>query len=197
MEATAYASAIAACVAVVVTLALYWYSVHRETQASAKRNRDAMVERVIATGETYVRKIARGPLQSRSAQLELALLLPRLVSELPAEDGAVARWVARQVQLVSAQPTSKRAVRESVNITSKLIEWKQGKAETAWFVEANQRDPFDAGYRPTLSVRLRQAGEVAGHSAVYTAAGMTVLLAGWTSIRAWRADLNKQGEGAQ
>lgn len=191
MEAAAYASAIAACVAVVVTLALYWYSVHRETQASAKRNRDAMVDRVINTGETYVRKIARGPLQSRSAQLELALLLPRLVSELPADDEAVARWVARQVQLVGAQPTRKRAVRESVHITSKLIEWKQGKVETGWFAEANLRDPFDAAYSPPLSVRLRQAGEIAGHSAVYTAAGMTVLLTGWASFRTWRADLSK------
>lgn len=191
MELAAYASAIAACVAVVVTLVLYWYSVHREARASAKRNRDAMVDRVIETGERYVRKIARGPLQSRSAQLELALLLPRLVSELPLEDEAVARWVARQVQIVGAQPTSKRAVRESVNITSKLIDWKHGKVETAWFAGANQLDPFDAGYRPPLSIRLRQAGQVTGQFAVYTAAGMMVLLSGLASIRIWRADPTK------
>lgn len=97
MEAALIAFATtAATLSVTIVLALLEFRRRREAVQS---RREQIVGRVLDTLERATRAASRAPIAGWWApnELEYALLLPRLLAELPEQGNAVAIWVARRI----------------------------------------------------------------------------------------------------
>jgi hypothetical protein len=154
MEAALIAFATtAATLSVTVVLALAEFRRRRREAAEVRRGQ--IVGRVLDTLERATRAAAKAPIAGWWApnELEYALLLPRLLAELPDEDNAVATWVARRIQHLQSATSRRRQVEIGADVAAKIVEWGRHEINAAWFTEQLQVDPWLRGTRPPRAAR--------------------------------------------
>lgn len=88
-----------------------------------------------------------------NADLEYALLGPRLLLDLGRKDRVVAAWVLRQVQLMQLESSAKRALSLRANVSAKLLQWHHGELRRTWFEEQLRVDKIDPDFRVPVKVK--------------------------------------------
>lgn len=154
MEAALIAFATtAATLSVTVVLALLEF--RRRRREAVQSRREQIVGRVLDTLERATRAASRAPIVGWWApnELEYALLLPRLLAELPEQDNAVATWVARRIQHLQAATSRRKQVEIGADVAAKVVQWGRYDIDTAWFAEQLRGDPWVRGQRPPLAAR--------------------------------------------
>lgn len=154
MEAALIAFATtAATLSVTVGLALVEF--RRRRREAAEVRRAQIVGRVLDTLERATRAASRAPIAGWWApnELEYALLLPRVLAELPEEDNAVATWVARRIQHLQSAKSRRRQVEIGADVAAKVVQWGRRDVDAAWFTEQLQADPWVRGLRPPRAAR--------------------------------------------
>jgi hypothetical protein len=155
VENAAALGAIAACIGVLVTLIVFVAQVAMTLRAAQVEARRMLVARVLDHVDRAARAHTLYPLSLlwTRAESELVMTLPRLTLDLGNRERAIAYWVARQVQHMQAELDPKRILRINYGVAFQLTEWHQGNVKTSWFVDANRRDPFEAGYVAPLKIQ--------------------------------------------
>lgn len=154
MEAALIAFATtAATLSVTVVLALLEF--RRRRREAVQFRREQIVGRVLDTLESATRAASRAPIVGlwTPNELEYALLLPRLLAELPAQDNAVATWVARRIQHLQAATSRREQIEIGADVAAKVVQWGRCDIDTVWFSEQLQVDPWVRGERPPLAAR--------------------------------------------
>ncbi|GAB2850392.1 hypothetical protein GCM10027024_27780 [Microbacterium insulae] len=166
----------AATLAVTIWLALLEF--RRRRREAAELRRAQIVSRVLDTLERGTRAASRAPVASwwSPNELEYALLLPRLLAELPQEDSVVATWVARRLQHLRNALSRRAQVVIGADIASHVVQWGRRELDNEWFAGQLQADPWIPGLKPSRRSRwvrhFRDGLQLAPITAVMT---LTVL----------------------
>lgn len=165
---------------VIVTVMLFLVQSARQKRETRLAARKVLVSRVLDTVEKASRAYALYPLSKfwTRSEMEVVLVLPRLILELDPQDRDIAIWVARQVQRMQMETSDKGAVRIAQALAFQLAEWHQGNRPLAWFSAQLAADPYDTGFvvsRRTRAKRwLRQSRDTG-----LMLGGMAVLRVAW------------------
>jgi len=154
MEAALIAFATtAATLAVTIVLALIEY--RRRRREAEELHRAQIVGRVLDTLERGTRAASRAPVVAwwSPNELEYALLLPRLLAELPREDAVVATWVARRLQVLQGALSRPAQIGIGADIASRVVQWGRNELKNDWFAEQLRLDPWIRGLRPSRRAR--------------------------------------------
>ena len=142
-----------------VTIMLALLELRRRRRDAAEVRRTQIVGRVLDTLERGTRAAARAPIAGwwSPNELEYALLLPRLLAELPPGDESVATWVARRVQHLQAATSRKSQIQIGADVATRILEWGRREIDVAWFTEQLKVDPWVRGVRPPRRARWARA----------------------------------------
>lgn len=130
-----------------------------EVSAARQEQRRKVVSRVLDSVDRLTRAVALWPLSgiwTRPA-LELMVVVPRILMDLPKRDDQVAVWVLTQVNEVAIARTRKEAFTLAQGIGVALAEWHRGTRPTKWFV-AQTTQPFT--WRADPDARGRRVREL-------------------------------------
>ena len=173
-------SAVISASAVVVTLILFMLKSRRRTLDARRQARHDAISRVLSAMEATVKR-QRIPVLSwlGSAELDYALVLPRLLHELDPKDEAVGQWVLQQTQSMMSAPSDRASQKIGIATSLKLVEWDRGTVDTAWFV-TQVGEPSGLGtFTATRKQRARRWSSQAGTAFV----GWAALFALYETIR--------------
>lgn len=156
---------------VIVTVVLFLVQSSRQKKDARVAARKQIVSRVLDTVERASRAYALYPLSKvwTRSEMEVVLVLPRLILELEPEDRDIAAWVGRQVQRMQLQTSDKAALQIAQTLAFQLAEWHHGNRPLAWFRSELVADPYDMSFTvPTSNSvkrwlrQLRDTGFVLG-----------------------------------
>lgn len=142
-----------------VSIALFAISWIRGRIVARHEARRLLLTRVLDTFENAYRGLLRAPWARlwSPAEAEYAILLPRLLLELPKRDRVIASWVARQVQLMQSQPSDQKAFTAAGSVAAQLVGWYHGEVKRQWFRNELAKDPYDPAFKvPAKAKRNRQ-----------------------------------------
>lgn len=166
---------VAAAAAIMVTLGIFSVESYRARKAARANARREAVARVLDVVERASRAHVLLPISRvwTKPEMEMSLVLPRLVSELEPADRDVATWVARRIQRMQLARSDKDAIRIAQRVGFELAAWQHGSRPTGWFTAELVDDPFDPHLRIPKSTTVRrgitQAGNAAALGALFTA----------------------------
>jgi hypothetical protein len=143
--------------AIAVTLILAALGAHRRRQHDASQRRRAVVIRVLDTLEATVRRHAslRGWFLP-AAEIDWALIYPRLFLELDTRDQAIAGWMWRQVQLMLLEPDGQKQITIASRIGGQVLAWQQNTITAEWFEHELAADPIQQPFIVPKRVQLRR-----------------------------------------
>lgn len=143
---------------VIVTVVLFLVQSRRQRIQARLVARQELVSRVLDTIERASRAYALYPLSRlwTRSEMEIVLVLPRLVLELDSQDRDVAVWVARQVQLMQMETSDKGAVKIAQAIGIQLAEWHHGTRSLQWFTSELAKSPYDPNFTAPRANRAKR-----------------------------------------
>lgn len=141
---------------VIVTIVLFALQSARSTRHARTAARREVVSRVIDTVERASRAYALYPISKlwTRPEMELLLVLPRLVLALDSRERDIAVWVARQVQRMQLEKSEKRAIAVAQTVGFHLAEWHHGQRPLSWFKSQLETDPYDPRFSVPRQIRL-------------------------------------------
>ena len=128
----------------------------RRRQDASDRRRAVVIEVIDSLEATVRRHVSIKGWLLPAAEIEWALIYPRLLLQLDPRDHAVAGWMWRQVQLMLLEPTSKKQVVVASRIGGQVLGWQQGAIAVKWFEDELQIDPIQRPFIVPKQVQLRR-----------------------------------------
>ena len=153
-DVTLFATAITA----LVTIILFGIEGFRRFRSERLAARRDVVSRVLDVVSSATQRLAK-PQWARmwgSAELDFALVLPRLLLELDKKDRPVAEWAWREMQRMQLASTEKESLRIGITIGTTLIGWHHGEVELKWFAEQIRTEPPVANFRVPAATKLKR-----------------------------------------
>ena len=149
-------AAIAASVAVVVTLTLFVIESRRRAAADRARAKKDATSRLLDSMDRAIRR-NQGILSSlrfwARADLEYTLAVPRLLHDLGPNDLHISTWCMQQVQSMLAARTDAEAQQVGLLMAMKVVEWEQGRVPDDWFRDELKRAPIVKNFKVPLRTR--------------------------------------------
>lgn len=152
-------SVVIAAAGIGIPVAIFAAESRKRRTADIEERKRRAIERAIDAVDRAIRAQMLYPVSRiwTSPELEISMVLSRLLLELPVSETDVATWVGRQAQLVQLEPNRKKATTTLVQISFKLASWNRGEVTTSWFTSALARDNFENDLIIPKRVRLRKA----------------------------------------
>jgi hypothetical protein len=153
-------TASAAAAAVAVTLWIFIVESHGRRVAERARLKREAISRLLDSMESSIRK-NHGLLAAlrfwENPDIGYALAIPRLIHDLGPSDRLVSAWAMSQVQAIIAATSDKRAAALGTSMSTKLVEWGQGKVSNDWFAQELRSHPIDPAFNVEKSARFQRA----------------------------------------
>lgn len=111
----------------------------------------------------------------RHSEVDLALVLPRLLIDLPKEEIPMATWVAKQVQVMAWEGSGPTYVGLATLISEKLVGWSRGDVPAKWFEAELEKNPWDPAQKASLSTKVRSTGRSVLTDAIYSTKIMLIV----------------------
>jgi len=149
-------AAIAASLAVAVTLILFTVESRRRAAADRARVRKDATARLLKTMDGSIRR-NQGVLSSlrfwAHPDLEYTLAMPRLLHDLGPGDLHISSWSMQQVQQMLAAQSDRQAQQIGLLMAMKVVDWEQGRVPDDWFREELRRVPLAKDFKVPLGAR--------------------------------------------
>lgn len=150
-------AAIAASLAVAVTLILFTIESRRRAAADRARVKKDATSRLLKTMEGSIRR-NQGVLSSlrfwAHPDLEYTLAVPRLLHNLGPGDLHISSWSLQQVQAMLAARSERQAQQIGLLMAMKVVEWEQGRVPDDWFRQELTRVPIAKNFKVPLGARV-------------------------------------------
>lgn len=148
MNAAVIATSGAATLAAFVAIALFIIGEIRRSRTAKRESRRQLVVRVLDVVDDVITLQLKPPLLRgfRSPDVDVALMLQRLLLDLDKSELSVSRWVWAQTQRLTLTETKKDYVARASRIQGQLVSWHRGDIDVAWFDEDLTREPVDDNF---------------------------------------------------
>ena len=183
----------AAAITALVTIILFGIEGFRRLRSDRLAARRDVVSRVLDVVDSATQRLSK-PQWARlwgSAELDFALVLPRLLLELDKKDRPVAEWALREMQKMQLASTEKGSLRIGIAIGTTLIGWHHGEVERKWFAEQIRMEPPIADFRVPTATKLKR---LAAKTVVLSVTGLGVGAAIGAGAAAAATALNDSAE---
>src|SRR5690554_1219313 len=137
----------------IVLFVLGWLLRERAARLETRRR---LISRVLDAVDSATRKSSNPIRLAPRAELDYALVIPRLFVELRPKDRAIAEWASRQVQLMLVAPSDVAAARVGYGIGTELAKWHHRERTVAWFEEQVRQDPPITDFHVPISSKWRR-----------------------------------------
>ncbi|GAA4682671.1 hypothetical protein [Frondihabitans cladoniiphilus] len=143
MNAAVIATSSAATLAALVAITLFITGEIRRSRTAKKEARRQLVVRVLDVVDDVITLQLKPPLLRgfRSPDVDVALMLQRILLDLDKSELSISTWVWAQTQRLTLTETKHDYVLRASRMQGQLVSWHRGDIDVSWFDEDLAREP--------------------------------------------------------